>query len=134
MGTDVMGTAKVNRVDLGAIMVSGVCVVHCVSMPMLLTLAPMAGAQWLSEHLVHWVLLILALPLSMVGLWHGFRRHASWLVPLIGLFGLALMAYDLLPDHDDHAHGLTLIGVLLVAGAHMLNIRGIRRHRASGCC
>lgn len=116
-------------------MVSGVCVVHCAALPLLMTLGPVAGAHWLSDHVVHWLLMVFALPLSLVGLWQGFRRHASWLVPSIGAMGLGLMAYDLLPEHQEHAHGLTLVGVLIVAAAHLLNIRGIRRHqRAHGCC
>jgi len=39
------------------------------------------------------------------------------------------MGYDLRPlVHDlDHAHNLTLPGVLLVAAAHLWNIRSIRQ-------
>lgn len=119
-----------NRIDSGAIVVSAVCVVHCIGLPLLLTLAPLLSVHWLQEQHFHWILLLLALPLSMIGLWQGFQRHASWLVPSIGAVGLGMMAYDLLPAHDEHAHGLTLAGVILVAIAHALNIRGIRRHVA----
>ena len=83
-----MGSAKANGVDLGAVTVSGICVVHCAALPLLMTLAPVAGVYWLSDHVVHWTLMALALPLSLVGLWQGFRRHASWLVPLIGALGM----------------------------------------------
>lgn len=118
------------RIDASAIALSAVCVVHCLALPLLLTLTPVLSLHWLREEHFHWLLLLLALPLSLLGLWHGFQRHASWLVPALGALGLGLMAYDLLPAHDDHAHGLTLFGVLLVALAHGLNIRGIRRHLA----
>ncbi len=104
-----------------------VCVVHCLGMPLLLTLAPMLSLHWLEAEHFHWLMLLLAVPLSVFGLWQGFQRHTRWLVPALGAFGLGLMAYDLLPAHDDHTHGLTLIGVLLVALAHTLNIRGIRQ-------
>ncbi len=96
-------------------------------MPLLLTLAPMLSLHWLEAEHFHWLMLLLAVPLSVFGLWQGFQRHTRWLVPALGAFGLGLMAYDLLPAHDDHTHGLTLIGVLLVALAHTLNIRGIRQ-------
>lgn len=109
---------------------STLCVVHCLALPLLLTAAPLLSLHWLEEQHFHWVLLVLALPLSMVGLWQGFRRHASWLVPSVGAIGLGLMVYDLLPAHEEHIHGITLTGVILVAMAHALNIRGIRRHLA----
>ena len=110
---------------------SAICVVHCLALPLLLTAAPLLSLHWFEEQQVHWLLLLLALPLSMVGLWQGFRRHASWLVPSVGAVGLGLMTYDLLPAHEEHVHGITLAGVILVAMAHALNIRGIRRHLAS---
>lgn len=107
--------------------------VHCAALPILITVAPMLSLHWLSETSVHWTLFALALPLSLLGLWHGFRRHASWLVPALGAFGLLLMGYDLLPAHDDHGHQTTLVGVVLVALAHAVNIRGLRRHQRE-CC
>ncbi|TVS17904.1 MAG: MerC domain-containing protein [Gammaproteobacteria bacterium] len=116
-----------NRIDGGAIVVSAVCVVHCLGLPLLLTLAPLMSLGWLSPEHFHWAMLLIAVPLSALGLWQGFRRHAQWMVPILGALGLGLMAYDLLPQHDDHTHGLTLFGVILVALAHTLNIRGIRR-------
>ena len=115
-----------NRMDTGAILLSAVCVAHCLAMPLLLTLGPLLSVSWISEQFFHWTMLLLALPLSLVGLWRGFIRHASWWVPALGAVGLGMMAYDLLPDHDSHVHGLTLAGVLLVGLAHGLNIWGMR--------
>jgi len=114
------------RIDTGAILLSSACVAHCLGMPLLLTLTPILSLSWFSEQHFHWAMLLLAVPLSLIGLWQGFIRHASWLVPAVGAVGLAMMAYDLLPDHDSHVHGLTLAGVLLVGLAHGLNIWGMR--------
>jgi len=56
-----------------------------------------------------------------------------WLTPFLpanrlGGVGLLLMAWDLMPAVSGaHGHPLTLPGVLLVALAHGLNIREIRR-------
>jgi hypothetical protein len=122
--------SQFKHIDISAMALSVICMVHCLTVPMIATLAPLwvsgdAGDAW-----AHWVMLLVALPLSAIGLWQGYQRHLRVLVPALGATGLALMAWDLLPSAEPlaHDHNLTLPGVLLVAGAHVLNIRGVRRH------
>jgi hypothetical protein len=108
---------------------SGLCVLHCLSVPLLVSFAPFLFATGGDDQLVHSLFFFVALPLSALGFWQGYRRHERIFIPALGGVGLLLMGYDLQPlVHSlDHAHNLTLPGVLLVAAAHMLNIRSIRQ-------
>jgi hypothetical protein len=117
-----------NRIDIGAMALSGLCVAHCLALPLVVTLIPLGALHGLDDTRFHWVMLLFALPLSLFGLAHGFHRHRRMLLPIIGGVGLLLMAWDLMPAVSGaHGHPLTLPGVLLVALAHGLNIREIRR-------
>lgn len=118
--------SELNRIDIGAMVLSGLCLVHCLALPLLVALIPVGALYGLEDEHFHWLMLTLALPLSVASLSHGFLRHQRRFVPVIGGVGLALMAWDLLPQIAAHGHGLTVVGVMLVAIAHGLNIRALR--------
>ncbi len=107
--------------DRCAIGLSGLCLVHCLGLPMALSLAP-AAFVWGEAEWVHGVLFLLALPVSLWTLAGSSDR--SW--PLLGLagLGLALLAAGAagFPSHDMETP-VTVTGALLLAAAHGLNWR-----------
>ena len=118
------------RLDRAAVFLSSLCLLHCLAIPFALLLGPLS-AQWLvnSETPVHWLLLAMALPISMIALWRGFRRHRSVLTMSLGVTGLLLMFLGV-----SHVFGeswevvLTVIGVTGLLIAHVRNMLGQHRH------
>lgn len=114
--------------DGAAIGASALCLVHCLGLP-LVAIATPALAAWLgAEEQVHAALLLLAAPLALLALGRGWRAHHAPLPPLLGLSGLLLMASAL--AWHDLDQPLTVAGVTLLAGAHLLNWRLHRRAHA----
>jgi hypothetical protein len=123
------------HLDRAAIVLSALCLVHCLAIPIALLLGATAG-QWLvdTEAQVHWVLLALAVPLSAVALWRGYRKHGTPSILYIGWSGLALMflgvshlfAQGLFADQFEI--GITSVGVTLVLIAHVRNLLLGHRH------
>ena len=118
------------RLDRAAVFLSSLCLLHCLAIPFALLLGPLSG-QWLvdSETPVHWLLLAMALPISMVALWRGFRRHHSGLTLSLGVSGLALMFVGV--SHffgDSWEITFTVIGVTALLVAHVRNMLGQHRH------
>ena len=116
--------------DRAAVLLSAVCLVHCAAIPLAILLLPALGAILLeSETLVHWVLLGVAVPISALALWVGYSRFGNRRSVVLGSVGLLLMflAVSHLPGRDTDV-ALTLLGVVLVAGAHWLNIRRATGH------
>lgn len=118
------------RTDRLAALLSNLCVLHCVAIPLLILLLPAGllagtlsvhgahGPEWL-----HWSLILLALPVSLYALWQGFHlhgRHRPW---VIATLGFVLMAGGALL-HAQHMleAGLTVAGGLLIGAAHWHNI------------
>ena len=62
--------------DKAAVFLSGLCLLHCLAVPASLLLGPLLG-NWLesTETEVHWILLGLALPISVLALQRGYKRH-----------------------------------------------------------
>lgn len=116
--------------DRIAVFLSGLCLLHCLALPFALLLGPLLG-DWLqdSETQVHWLLLALALPVSAIALWRGFRKHHSALTLTLGLVGLLLMFIGV-----SHLIGerweviLTVVGVSALLVAHIRNMTGKHSH------
>jgi len=109
--------------DRLAVFLSGLCVLHCLFLPILLILAPVLGLNLVSDELVHSILFIIAIPVSLVGLGLGYRRHRHLGSAALAAMGLVLMYVALLQNSLFMEEALTIIGVSLVAFAHIQNRR-----------
>lgn len=112
--------------DRAAILLSSLCLVHCLAGALLLSGLALAGG-WMS-HDVHAIGLALALPLAAVALWRGFRLHRRMAVLLLGGAGIVLMAASVFSEHAQHAElFLSVAGVSILAAAHVWNLQAVRR-------
>ena len=116
--------------DKAAAFLSGLCLLHCLAVPASLLLGPLLG-NWLesTETEVHWILLGLALPISVVALQRGYKRHHKVATLWLGYGGLAVMLIG-----AAHVFGeswevpLTAIGVIGLLVAHVRNLIGEHSH------
>lgn len=112
--------------DIAAITLSGLCLVHCLALPVLAVALPILGA-WAEAEWIHWLFAALAGPISLWAIWRGHSR-LRW--PLLGLAaaGVALLFAGAagFPDHD-YETILTVTGGLIIATAHILNLTTHRR-------
>ena len=117
--------------DSWAIVLSGICLLHCLALPFAVLLGPVLG-QWLldTETNLHWLLLAMALPLSFWALGRGYNSYKSLLTLTFGSVGLLMMFLGV-----SHLVGeafevpLTVIGVCAVMFAHIRNtLATLRQH------
>jgi hypothetical protein len=83
------------QLDGLAMAFSSLCALHCLAIPVMLTFTPMlADSIWTHNHFHHWLLLLI-IPVSVVALRQGFRRHrnrAAFAPAIIGMLLLCLGA------------------------------------------
>ena len=117
-----------NLLDRGAVLLSSLCLLHCLTLPFALLFGQWLGA-WLlqTESEVHWLLLALAVPISAVALLRGYRRHHSQITVALGAIGLTLM-FAGVSIGEDWEITLTVIGVSAVLVAHLRNMFGRHEH------
>ncbi|MDQ4420472.1 MerC domain-containing protein [Sphingobium sp. DEHP117] len=108
--------------DRAAIVLSGFCVVHCVATIILIGTLTSLGHLF-ADPRIHEIGLACATLLGAVALGSGLVRHRRTLPILAGVPGLALMAAALFVPHGFSEALLTILGVSLVAGAHLMNAR-----------
>ena len=107
--------------DKLAISLSAACVIHCLFAPTLIIFAYSFLSFSVESELVHYIILILALPISVLALILGYRNHKVLSFLVIGIAGLSLMLLAVLLGEGTSEKVLTVIGSCTVAYAHYKN-------------
>jgi hypothetical protein len=115
-----------DRFDRLGVLISGLCMVHCVAGLFLIGVLGLGGGVLLNPA-IHRFGLVAAFLVGMVTIGAGALRHGHRLPLALGTTGLALMAAAIVSDHGTGEALLTICGVVLLASAHIVNLR------RSGC-
>lgn len=117
-------TIRSGMVDRMAIALSGLCLIHCMASAILVALLASAGGAMLHPA-IHEAGLALAILLGVIALGWGLREHGRIVPAMIGAAGIASMGVALSTGHGPLEIPLTMAGVALLAGAHILNRRAL---------
>lgn len=109
-------------IDRAGVLLSGLCLIHCLAGLVLVTFLGLGGGTLLAPQW-HEVGLALALVIGTIGLGLGLLRHRDAGNLALGATGLALMGLALRAGHGLNEALLTMAGVSLVAVAHIRNLR-----------
>jgi hypothetical protein len=120
--------------DRIAIALSTICIVHCLAMPVLVAVLPIAAVAFGSDGHFHALMLWLVVPTSVLAFSLGFRVHHLAGVVALGMAAVAVLALVALWGHDAWEPTVEVavnVGAsLALASAHWLNFREVRRlHR-----
>ena len=105
--------------DASAVGLSGLCLVHCLALPILAAVLPIAGviaeAEWM-----HRVFVAAALPISGLAIMQNRAAGGGATFPIVAVTGLALLcaAAFVEPLHDVETP-LTILGAITLASAHI---------------
>lgn len=110
------------RFDRLGVLISGLCMVHCVAGLFLIGVLGLGGGVLLNPA-IHRFGLVAAFLVGMITIGAGALRHGHRLPLALGTTGLALMAAAIVSDHGTGEALLTICGVVLVASAHIVNLR-----------
>jgi len=103
-----------------------VCAIHCALLPLLLSALPALGLGMFASADIDQAFAVFAGILGITTLSIGFRRHRAfhaWALLVPGLIMIWTGSFTGLHDHSLAHAALMTAGGLLVAGAHMLNLR-----------
>ena len=116
--------------DRAGILISTLCLIHCMALPVIALLVPTAAAVFaFNETLVHLILLGCALPISFYAFRHGYQHHQDVLIVLLGVTGLVFLVLGVTHIFgEDWELILTVPGAILLFMAHLRNWRYHRGH------
>jgi len=114
---------KTNWLDGAAVVLSALCLVHCLALPLIVIGVPFL-AQFAEGHL-HLQMLVVVLPLSTLALGIGFRRHRNSRILAAGIVGMLLLIIGATVAHNQLGliadRAFTICGSLTLATAHYFN-------------
>jgi hypothetical protein len=109
------------RLEKMGFYLSVLCAVHCIAMPLIITLLPFMGSSFLNDHSWELFLIGLSMLLGVWVLWSDYQKHQIRL-PLLLLVGSFLIKLIELAYLSHHYEYLTApIGAILIAAAYYLN-------------
>ena len=111
-----------NRLDRVGVLLSGLCALHCLAWLLLVAGLGLGGGVLLAPE-IHRFGLALAIAVGSVTLVLGVVRHGDPVPLQVGAAGIALMAFALFVGHGMAEAVLTILGVGLLAWAHLRNLR-----------
>ena len=123
--------------DKIAISLSMICLVHCLVLPSFLVI--LSGYFTLSyeNELVHYLLLLIAIPVSFYALINGARNHSNFIYLVSGITGIislifaVTMGVELWDESGEIV--FTSIGASLVAFSHYKNYKLCREVECDSC-
>jgi hypothetical protein len=114
------------RLDRVGLTLSVLCAVHCVGTLVLVAGLGLGGSVLLSP-VIHRVGLVLAMLIVGVAIGAGALRHRRPAPFVIAMMGLTFMGGAMAAPREAEEAVLTILGVSLVAVAHVLNVRHLHR-------
>lgn len=114
--------------DRIGIALSGLCLVHCLALPVLVALLPVLASSAMGDLAeAEWFHAAMLVPVVLVsGSVLGRRvKRVRWLAPLL-VVAFGAMVGALFAREEWHEQALTVIGASLLILAHWLNLRGHR--------
>lgn len=117
--------------DQIAIALSAVCIVHCLAVPVLVAVLPIAAVSLGEGSHFHGLMLWLVVPTSLVGFSLGYRVHGRAGIVFLGAVGVGVLAAAAIWGHTAWSEpvevAVSVAGSLLLGGAHWRNFREVRR-------
>ena len=120
--------------DRVAIALSTICIVHCLAMPVLIAVLPVAALAVGGDGHFHSLMLWFVVPTSVLGFGLGLRVHRRIDIVAMGAAAIAALAAAALWGHSAWDPSLevtaNVAASVLLAAAHWRNFREVRRlHR-----
>ena len=106
------------KLDLAALSLSSLCLIHCLALPLMVSFAPLLGP--ISEEWVHQILVVLALPIAILAYFqtHDARTRGVF-ASLAGAGAVFLLVGAFYEPWHDYEVMLTVSGALLLAAGHL---------------
>ena len=111
--------------DAAAVVLSATCALHCLALPVIVSLLPVATVIMIPEQTFHLLMLFFILPASLTALWLGCHRHKDAVTLLTGTLGISILTLTAFWGHQwfglDGERLMTSAGGLILALAHVRN-------------
>jgi hypothetical protein len=109
------------RLDLMGTCVSLMCALHCLTVPLLVTVLPLAGAGVFLRGSLEVLFIAASVALATGSLCWGFRRHRRWQMFIVLGAALTIIGVGRFLAREFFELVFVVMGAAVLAGGHLLN-------------
>jgi phosphoglycerol transferase MdoB-like AlkP superfamily enzyme len=109
--------------DKFGIMVTSLCAIHCILLPVILPVLPLLGLTAAHNHAFEGFVLLFTMVLGFIALFIGFHRYHRKLYPFYSLFLGGFIYWQRGAWGHEYEHLILIVGASLVVFAHVMNMR-----------
>lgn len=124
--TSVPYSAVVDRLGISA---STLCAIHCLALPLLISILPAIGLGFFVETPFEGVMIATSITIAAISLGSSWRLHRRWNALMMMTSGALLLIFNFL-GHESHAPVIETLhpwiaglAGLMIASAHWINLR-----------
>lgn len=114
------------NLDFAGFTASLLCAIHCAALPFLLSMAPLAGLQFLDNPWIEYAIILLSFFIASSALIHGYSQHHHKSLALsVAIAGFVFIALGHTIVSEQMEGYFTASGGVLIAVAHVINWKQI---------
>ena len=99
---------------------SFLCAIHCMALPLLLTVGLIGGMTWLEHDLVEWSLIVFAVTVAVASFGRSYHDHHELLLPTILAISGCILLLISLTVSGIIEHLIAALGGLMLATGHYI--------------
>jgi len=113
--------------DMTGIILSTLCLLHCLAVPIIAT----GALVWVASEAIHISFTIALAGIVLLVAWPSYQRHRRAVVPAFLVGGLLLLIVAVLSESilgESAETILTSFGSVMLVFGHVLNLRSVKMH------
>ncbi|MCY4001798.1 MAG: MerC domain-containing protein [Bacteroidetes bacterium] len=113
--------------DMTGIILSTLCLLHCLAVPIIAT----GALVWVASEAIHISFTIALAGIVLLVAWPSYQRHRRAVVPAFLVGGLVLLIVAVLSESilgESAETILTSFGSVMLVFGHVLNLRSVKMH------
>ena len=124
-----MISSKKVQIDLVGFWVSTLCALHCIAVPLLLTFSALGSLHFLANPTIELVALSFSVVVAFSSLLPSYLNKHRSKKPIVFMLAGLILIFSGRVFHDIELAevGFTVMGAFLVAGAHLINWRLLKK-------
>ncbi|MBT6325896.1 MAG: MerC domain-containing protein [Bdellovibrionales bacterium] len=126
---DLLTEKSEKTLDKLGMIISGVCVIHCLLTPIIVLALPWVEGIF-SHEVVHLSLLLFLFPLAIFTFTHGYKTHKKLSIVIMGAIGISFISIPILIHPAEFTEqALTISGSIILIIAHYNNLKSCKCHK-----
>jgi hypothetical protein len=119
------------NLDFAGMAASILCALHCMALPLFLSLGFTTGSHLLHDHSFDIIIILIGIVVACLSLVSDYRKHKSFTPIITIILGFTVLIFGLKSGHGWLHAGISVLGSIIVTSAHIINWKKGKKAKAN---